>query len=237
MSLQLSQTDFDQLVQILMSMSETRTATNREAFLTDVFAGSPRQNALLGMINFDGDARAFSVRLVQRLTQFGQDQPGRESLTLLLNKMKSYVGFGENADFLTQLQAKIAMVTAEIAAVEPTVENKFQAMDAVDLHRELRGILLDIDEYFYSDRDMRPLFRDPRLKPWVNRIPETNSITARVDAIIAYLSDRFNRSGQNALVLFLYVLIDRIDQDTGGEDLRLDTLVPLTKVLEMKSLN
>jgi len=101
--LQLSQPDFDRLVGLLAAMPEFRTAIGRVDFLEDVFAGSPRKDDVLGLINFDGNARGVAVRVITRLTQFGQAESGKETLGVLINKLLSYIGGGADADFLRGL--------------------------------------------------------------------------------------------------------------------------------------
>jgi hypothetical protein len=79
-------------------LPDFRTPDRRVDFLEDVFAGSPRKQDLLGLLDVSGTPRAAAVRLITRLTQFGQDEPGQESLGVLLNKLLDYVGGGGEAD-------------------------------------------------------------------------------------------------------------------------------------------
>lgn len=63
---------------------------------------------------------------------------------------------------------------------------------------------------FASTEALRAIFAHPRLRPWQESLPETNSSQERVEQVIAFLADRFNTQGQNALVLLLQVLRDRL---------------------------
>lgn len=101
--IQLDSDDFDRLVDILTAMPEFRSVQSRLDFLDDVFAGSPRKNDVLGLLNLDGQPRGVAVRVITRLTQFGQDEPGQETLGVLFNKLLSYLGGGADADFLRDL--------------------------------------------------------------------------------------------------------------------------------------
>ena len=103
MRLQLGQADFDRLVSLLAGMPEFRTAAGRVDFLDDVFAGSPRKDDVLTLINLDGNPRGVAVRVITRLAQFGQDEPGQETLGVLINKLLAYIGSGPDADFLQGL--------------------------------------------------------------------------------------------------------------------------------------
>ncbi len=101
--LQLSQPDFDQLTTLLAGMPEFRTVGGRVDFLDDVFAGSARKTDVLSLINLDGNPRGVAVRVITRLMQFGQDEPGQETLGVLINKLLSYLGSGPDAEFLRGL--------------------------------------------------------------------------------------------------------------------------------------
>ena len=100
---QLRQPDFDRLAGLLANMPEFRTVNGRVDFLDDVFAGSPRKNDLLSLINLDGNPRGVAVRVITRLVQFGQDKSGQETLGVLINKLLTYLGSGPDADFLRGL--------------------------------------------------------------------------------------------------------------------------------------
>lgn len=116
MAIHLSQTDYDRLLTLLAAMPEWRTAAGRVAVLDDVFAGSPRQVDVLTLLDVDGAPRAAAVRTLNRLTQFGQDEPGRETLGLLINKLLAYMGGGDDADFLRSLFARYPLAVHPAAA-------------------------------------------------------------------------------------------------------------------------
>lgn len=79
-----------------------------------------------------------------------------------------------------------------------------------DLNRQLMATLRRCDA-FASNAELRAVFVDGRLSPWAYNVPEGESTASRVQATIAYLHDKANAQGQNALVLLLYVLQDRYD--------------------------
>lgn len=74
--------------------------------------------------------------------------------------------------------------------------------------RLLRQILIECGP-FESNRQLWSIFVDSRLAPWSASIPETNSVSERVDLLINYLIYRQNTAGQSALLLFLQVLAER----------------------------
>ena len=112
---QLTSTDSDQLATILATLPEFRSSSRRIDFLDDVFAGSTRQQDILSLIDVDGAPRGTAVRLINRLTNFGQDEPGQETLGVLINKLLTYVGSGPEADFLRRLFDRYPLKTTPAA--------------------------------------------------------------------------------------------------------------------------
>lgn len=82
----------------------------------DVFAGSQRKADLLGQLDLDGNPRGTAVRVIQGLATFGQDEPGRESLGVLLNKLIGYLGGGQDAEFLREIISGYPFATKPVAA-------------------------------------------------------------------------------------------------------------------------
>src|SRR5262245_31772244 len=103
MQINLSQSDFDQLAGILSQHVEWQTVRSRIDFMEDVFAGSPRKKDILPQIDLDGTPRSTAIRVIRRLTTVGQDEPGRESLGVLINKLIAYLGGGDDSEFLRDL--------------------------------------------------------------------------------------------------------------------------------------
>jgi V8-like Glu-specific endopeptidase len=115
-AIQLAQTDFDRLVDILSARQEWSTAQARLDFMSEVFAGSPRRADILSTLNLDGAPRGVAVRVIGKLAAFGQDESGRESLGVLVNKLLIYLGGGDDADFLRGLFARYPFATGPAAA-------------------------------------------------------------------------------------------------------------------------
>jgi hypothetical protein len=82
-----------------------------------------------------------------------------------------------------------------------------------ELHHQLRKALLDCEQ-FESDHKLRSVFAYEPLKPWLKSLPEADSLTSRVDAVIAFLRERHRGdTQQNALVLLVRQLSELIDED------------------------
>lgn len=103
MRIQLTQADFDRLVGLLAMLPDFRLPDSRLEFLESVFAGSPRRDDILGQIDLSGAPRMVAIRVIRILARFGQDEPGQETLGVLINTLLSYIGSGEDADFLRGL--------------------------------------------------------------------------------------------------------------------------------------
>ncbi|NUR60749.1 MAG: trypsin-like peptidase domain-containing protein [Catenulispora sp.] len=115
MAVTLSPADFTRLAGIISVLPEFRTVQGRVDFLTDVFAGSPRSRDLAARLNLDGPPRGVAVRVVDFLQGFGQDEPGRETLAVLINKALAYLGGGPDADCLRSLLAAYPFTTPPTA--------------------------------------------------------------------------------------------------------------------------
>jgi len=116
------------------------------------------------------------------------------------------------------------------AALLPLEHFKEPAMSDMTLsaeqHRRLRALLMRCDE-LTSNADLSALFVDQRLKPWRTGVREANNLRARVDLLIDYLRDQRNTARQTGLVLLLWVLTERYEQD----DERHDNLLALASEL------
>jgi hypothetical protein len=62
------------------------------------------------------------------------------------------------------------------------------------------------------ERELRSLFVDDRLSPWRNQLPSADAAQARAESLIAFLHGKHNVLGENALVLFLQVAAERLDE-------------------------
>jgi hypothetical protein len=108
----LSSEDFNRLVGIIASIPAFADAGTRVAWVHDLLKDSPRAPALRGSLNLGGGApRLDAIGLVQYLTRFGQDVPGREVITLLINGLLQQLGEGEDVAFLRGLLTRYPLET------------------------------------------------------------------------------------------------------------------------------
>jgi len=85
--MRLDHPDFDRLVSLLSSMQDWQLPQDRVTFVRDVFEGSPRRDSIVTQIRLGSSARADAVNFINFLMDFGQDEPGRETLGMLINKL------------------------------------------------------------------------------------------------------------------------------------------------------
>ncbi len=116
MAIQLAEGDFDRLAGILGRHGEWQTVHGRIDVMGAVLEGSPRKHDILKQISLDGTPGGTAVRVIRHLSTFGQDEPGRESLGVLINKLLAYLGGGDDADLLRDLLARYPFTTSPVAA-------------------------------------------------------------------------------------------------------------------------
>lgn len=128
----------------------------------------------------------------------------------------------------TELQSMLGL---RIAAWRPT---------AIDYNSFLQtpGIPADVSTQMYitlqrcrqfnSDDELRAVFVDQRIALWRNALPEASDSETRIGKTIAYLWNCENTQHENGLILFLYVLSDRVESG----DIRKQQLIRLADALE-----
>jgi hypothetical protein len=120
----------------------------------------------------------------------------------------------EARDLATWLNLSYSFTTAQSDVTQVSSSPKSLSQSRSGLTGELLQTLSDTllcCGPFYSARELNAVFADTRLYPWRYNVPEADSPKARVQALIAYLHNKANVDGDNALVLFLRVLQDQTD--------------------------
>ena len=84
-----------------------------------------------------------------------------------------------------------------------------------DLRKELQDVLLACGP-FGSNDELRRVFSDDRLYPWRDQVPEAASRQGRVEAVLAFLPQKYHERYGNALLAFLEVSQARLDPEDGG---------------------
>lgn len=105
-------------------------------------------------------------------------------------------------DYATSIRANIDLPKRLSESISPV------------LYSQLRDTLLNCGT-FTTDQELRSLFVDSRIRPWRDLIPSAPSPASRVEAIVDLLHNKYRNTQENALVLFLHVLLDRNDSNTS----------------------
>jgi V8-like Glu-specific endopeptidase len=119
MTIALTREDFQELVRLLATLPEFRTLTNRVAFVTEMLRGSPRADDLLMRIDLDGNPHTVAVQVIELFNNFGQDVPGQEVLSRLINHLLEFRGGGNEVEFLRGLFARYPLQGLPIARSVP----------------------------------------------------------------------------------------------------------------------
>lgn len=102
MSIQLSRSDFQKLVQIIQDLPAFATERDRRQFIAGSLEGTPKANMMLAQIDLSGAPMTTAVAIIRFLTAFGQVAYGKEALGVFLNYILPLTG-EENATFITNL--------------------------------------------------------------------------------------------------------------------------------------
>lgn len=101
------------------------------------------------------------------------------------------------------------------------------------LHNRLVNVLKRSPQ-FNSNANLRAIFIDSRIHPWVDNLPEADTLTNRVRVTISCLYDQYGANGENALALLLQVLVDNTHSAIALHHDLSETIVEFKKHLEGK---
>lgn len=102
---------FDQLVTTLLP--EMSDPQGRRALVESALFGSP----VLVLLQWEGAARPFTVRLIRQLDDFGEYEAGRPALVALLQELHEQVGHNRQAE-ITQLIRRLTPQGASTMSIE-----------------------------------------------------------------------------------------------------------------------
>lgn len=125
----------------------------------------------------------------------------------------------KNRDFATpvlymrvhqgQLFARDSQSQGEGAGRQPPTEATPATAEKEPLFNRIRKALLDCGPFRSNDAVTDLFYLDPRLAPWRFNVPQASNPAGRVNALMAYLRDRWNVEHENGLVLLLYALSEQ----------------------------
>ena len=97
-----------------------------------------------------------------------------------------------------------------------------------DIYKQLYTTLLNCGP-FASNAQLKAVFTDARIALWQSKIPQVMSVDERVTAVVNFLYFQTNTHNQNALILFLQVLSDRVHLDDSCHQKLLQAINKLQK--------
>lgn len=106
MAIQLTQTEFQRLVNIIQKQPEFRSQADRSNFLTLSFGMTRDSETILSRMNLSGAPLSASVEVIRFLCDYGQISQGVESLGMLLDQLMMQSGISPDADFMADLVEK-----------------------------------------------------------------------------------------------------------------------------------
>ncbi len=144
MSVQLDQPDFNRLTRIVQNLPGFGNVRDRRDWVEGAFRGDPKADTILGVLDLDGLPMGISVRLVSRLSEFGQVAYGKEALAVFLNYIQPFTG-DRDSDFILNLFQKYPLDT-------PTSPNRL-----IDRWRGTDS-LADVQEKIIGEDTLRHIY-------------------------------------------------------------------------------
>lgn len=120
MSIQLSQQDFQRLIQIVQNLPEWGGVRDRRNLLMYTLAGNNQSNTILARLDLDGSPMITATQTVKLLGEFGQITSGNEALGVFIDQLlKNVLGHNADADFMAEIVEKYRL----IAPLQPQPSN------------------------------------------------------------------------------------------------------------------
>lgn len=130
----------------------------------------------------------------------------REALKPGINGKSSAVDYISKQDGLEVL---LTAVRGVLSVAEPPPTSQRLVIHASKIH----SVLLQCGQFAHED-GLKAVFVDSRIQPWQSQLPVANNESDRVLMTINYLQNKKNKSGENALLLFLAVLCEMASPET-----------------------
>lgn len=105
MTVQLDQSDFQQLTRIVQNLPDFASVRDRRRLVAGALEGVPQVDVILARLDLEGTPMGVSVEVVRFLSQFGQVAYGKEALSVFLNYIQPFTG-DQDSDFIVELFQK-----------------------------------------------------------------------------------------------------------------------------------
>ncbi|MEM6284686.1 MAG: TIR domain-containing protein, partial [Chloroflexota bacterium] len=147
----------DQLSEIIRPFATTQS--DREALIVRAFGVGATTNRIAGSIEINGTTSNFTILLIRRLVDYGEDEPGKPTLRVLLESIRHDVGPDRQAEIDELIAAlygnrEALTVTPETPNAPPSGEHVFVSYSRADKERvmdiipalERAGIRIWVDQ-------------------------------------------------------------------------------------------
>jgi V8-like Glu-specific endopeptidase len=128
--MQLGTGDFQRLVDLLKEHPDFKSTRDRVRLLQRVFEGSARGNALISILDLEGDPRGVATEVLAKAARFGQLDYGRPALGVFLSSIQDDLD-DNAASFITELFQKYPLDAQPVRA-RPVVSWKDSDDDPIE---------------------------------------------------------------------------------------------------------
>lgn len=197
----LTSRDFDDLITILTTLQDWQSEQSRRDLLEDALKDSPRKRDVMGGLDLSGAPRGTALRILSRLSDFGQDIPGRPILCLLLSTLHRYTGASD--------QIALSRISATLACPIPVSPVKG---DSLMLPPETLAIgipfLFEIGRWAKSELSEIWGFRRKAQEIELSKVVESQSDKQALESL---LNDTAQDLGENQVKRVLNLIIQNHD--------------------------
>ena len=110
MAVNVTQSDFQQLVRIVQRQPLFASEVQRRNLVTLAFGIGGRAEIILAQLDLSGNPMNAAITLVNFLLQYGQVERGVAALGVLVDQLLANMGLGDDADFLADVIARYKLV-------------------------------------------------------------------------------------------------------------------------------
>jgi hypothetical protein len=110
MAVNLTQSDFQQLVRIVQRQPSFASEGQRRNLVALAFGIGGRAEIILAQLDLSGNAMNAAITLVNFLIQYGQIERGVAALGVLIDQLLANMGLGDDADFLADVITRYKLV-------------------------------------------------------------------------------------------------------------------------------
>jgi len=135
MTVQLTQQDFQSLVQIVQRLPEFGNERDRRRLIAGALEGVERSDVILARLDLSGSPMTTAIGVIQFLANFGKVAYGKEALGVFLNYIQAFTGV-EDANFISKL---ITACSLDVPVGRDHPLDNWHGTDIKDLQEKIIG--------------------------------------------------------------------------------------------------